>query len=186
MFQMPEEKIKACRAIFNLFDIDKSGTIDSNELRKIMKVLGIHFTQSEIEEMVRLLDEDKSGTIDFDEFVKIFEQKLLEPDTFTDLYDSFKVFDYNCKGSFSVKEIEKIMMNYGDKMTQEEVNDFLENAPQNENGEIDYKEFARILSEKISSHENSHIKENDPLNALSDLNDYQDEEDEDDDSQSKN
>ena len=49
MFQMPEEKIEACRAIFNLFDTDKSGTIDIDELGKIMEVLGIKCTEKETE-----------------------------------------------------------------------------------------------------------------------------------------
>ena len=56
------------------------------------------------------------------------------------------------------KEIEKVMMNCGDKMTQEEVNEFLSYAPTNEKGEVDYKEFAKILAEKIS-HMKMHIYE---------------------------
>ena len=87
MFQMPQEKIDACRLIFDLFDTDKSGAIDSNELAKIMEVLGIQCTDKEIEEMLKFLDEDKNGKIEFDEFLKIFEKKLLEPDTYNDLYD---------------------------------------------------------------------------------------------------
>ena len=158
MFQMPEEKIEACRAIFNLFDTDKSGTIDIDELGKIMEVLGIKCTEKETEAMLRLVDEDKNGSIEFDEFLKIFEQKLLEPDTYNDLYDAFKVFDYNCKGTLTFEEIEKVMMNCGDKMTQEEINDFLSYAPTNEKGEVDYKEFVKILAEKIS-HMKMHIYE---------------------------
>ena len=171
MFQMPQEKIDACRLIFDLFDTDKSGAIDSNELAKIMEVLGIQCTDKEIEEMLKFLDEDKNGKIEFDEFLKIFEKKLLEPDTYNDLYDSFRIIDYSCKGTLSKEEIENVMLSCGDRMSIEEVRDFLSYAPQNEKGEIDYKEFAQILSEKISPNESSVMKQNDPLSALTDLND---------------
>lgn len=171
MFQMPQEKIEACQLIFDLFDTDKSGAIDTNELNKIMEVLGIQCTNKEIEQMLKFLDEDKNGTIEFDEFLKIFEKKLLEPDTFNDLYDSFKIIDYSCKGILTMNELANVMMSFGDTMSKEEVTDFLSYAPQNEKGEIDYKEFAQILSEKISPNESSVIKENDPLSHLSKLND---------------
>ena len=63
------------------------------------------------------------------------------------------------------------MLSCGDRMSIEEVRDFLSYAPQNEKGEINYKEFAQILSEKISPNESSVMKQNDPLSALTNLND---------------
>ena len=49
---------------FLLFDKDKSGTIDVNELKDAMKALGIFLRKDEVREKMLQVDKDGSGTID--------------------------------------------------------------------------------------------------------------------------
>lgn len=52
------------RAAFGVFDKDGSGTIDTEELRHLMKSIGEDLTDEQIEEMIREADKDGDGCID--------------------------------------------------------------------------------------------------------------------------
>lgn len=52
------------REIFDVFDRDGSGTINSSELRHVMKAIGENLTDAEIDELIREADVDGNGTID--------------------------------------------------------------------------------------------------------------------------
>ena len=70
------------KAAFDSVDTDKSGTIDSQELEKVMVQIAGDMgadppSSEEIIEVLNHLDSDKSGIIDFQEF-KIFIREVLE------------------------------------------------------------------------------------------------------------
>ena len=52
------------RAAFRVFDKDNNGTIDTAELRQLMKSIGEDLTDEQIEEMIREADQDGDGSID--------------------------------------------------------------------------------------------------------------------------
>ena len=53
-------------AAFQTFDLDKSGTISSDELRKVMHSLGERLTDDEIDDMIREADIDGDGQINYE------------------------------------------------------------------------------------------------------------------------
>ncbi len=52
------------RAAFRVFDKDDNGTIDTAELRQLMKSIGEDLTDEQIEEMIREADQNGDGSID--------------------------------------------------------------------------------------------------------------------------
>ena len=52
------------RAAFKVFDRDGSGTINTEELKEVMKSIGESLTDEEIEDMMKEADKDGNGTID--------------------------------------------------------------------------------------------------------------------------
>ena len=52
------------RQAFSVFDVDKSGTISPDELRRVMRSIGENFSDDEISEMMRQADKDGNGSID--------------------------------------------------------------------------------------------------------------------------
>lgn len=64
----PEQEI---REIFNVFDRDGSGTINSSELRHVMKTIGENLTDEEIDDLIKEADVDGNGTIDC-EFLRAY------------------------------------------------------------------------------------------------------------------
>ena len=83
---LSSEDLRRIHELFNLFDEDKSGSMSSAELGKLMRSLGDfhHFlislitacctgmfpTDREVEALVSSMDEDKSGQIELDELVQ--------------------------------------------------------------------------------------------------------------------
>ncbi|KAK0609033.1 Calmodulin [Lasiodiplodia hormozganensis] len=70
-FVDPEQEI---REIFNVFDRDGSGTINSSELRHVMKAIGENLTDAEIDDLIKEADVDGNGTIDYEEFARFFKK----------------------------------------------------------------------------------------------------------------
>ena len=80
-----------------------------------------------------------SGTIDFSEFLTMMARKMNETDTVEELKEAFKVFDKDGDGSISAAELRHVMMNRGETMSDEEVNDMIREADLDGNGQIDYE-----------------------------------------------
>jgi calmodulin len=68
-----DEIIKA----FEVFDVDKSGTLNKIELRYILTSIGDKFTDAEVDDIFRQADLDGSGEIDYKEFIKFWRTKFL-------------------------------------------------------------------------------------------------------------
>jgi len=56
------------REVFDVFDEDKSGFIDRDEMRRLMKKLAQALTEEEISAIMEEVDVDGDGEISFDEF----------------------------------------------------------------------------------------------------------------------
>jgi len=59
---------------FRIFDKEGRGTIDSKELKHIMRVLGVQTDEDQIDDMIREVDVDGDGDIDFQEFVMMIKK----------------------------------------------------------------------------------------------------------------
>lgn len=71
-----------CQYIFKKMDIDKSGTLNFNELSAGLTDMGIEISQKEKHELMKKLDDDADGEISFDEFYKGLSNvsKFSQPD----------------------------------------------------------------------------------------------------------
>jgi hypothetical protein len=64
-----KEQLARMKEAFSLFDKDGDGTIGNEELGAVMRQLGQHPTEAELQNMFLEFDADGDGVIDFDEFV---------------------------------------------------------------------------------------------------------------------
>eukprot|EP00960_Hanusia_phi_P056538 763307-Hanusia_phi.AAC.1 len=72
-----EEKIKAIRDAFDMFDADGGGSIDEFEMRIAMRALGISRSRKEVKSLFEAADIDGSGQLEFDEFKDIMVRQVL-------------------------------------------------------------------------------------------------------------
>ncbi|XP_060552106.1 calmodulin-beta-like [Ruditapes philippinarum] len=149
MSSLSAEKIAEYKEAFSMFDQDGDGTISVKELGTAMRALGANPTEADLKEMIEQVDADGSGSIDFQEFCEMMEKKMAEEtDPEQEMREAFAVFDKDGSGTISADELRQVMLNMGEKMTPEEVNDMIREADSDGNGEIDYNEFCAMMSTK--------------------------------------
>ena len=74
------------RVVFDTFDHDKSGHIDTGELRAICERLKMDLQPGELEKMMKEADPDGSGHVDFGEFVVTVGNQLKKGGKFAEVY----------------------------------------------------------------------------------------------------
>ena len=68
-------KRKEVNDAFHLFDKDGDGFITSEEIKKVMGILGKKMRDDEINEMIKEADTNADGMIDYEEYVKMMKAK---------------------------------------------------------------------------------------------------------------
>ncbi|KAK3599650.1 hypothetical protein CHS0354_029111 [Potamilus streckersoni] len=142
---LTDEQIAELREAFSLFDKDGDGDISVKELGSVMRSLGQNPSDKELEEMIKEVDVDGNGTIDFDEFLHMMGRKMKVTDTEDEIKEAFKVFDKDNNGLISPSELKSVMVNLGERLTDEEVDEMIKEADVDGDGYINYEEFLRIL-----------------------------------------
>ncbi|KAI8639671.1 HAD-like domain-containing protein [Parasitella parasitica] len=156
----PSNKVKSTyymdkwKEAFSLYDKKGNSTVPSTHLGDILRGLGQTPTQAEVNELVKdtarskKLPENQEYDIDFGTFLSL----LTRPEGFKpagssqEFIQGFQVFDKEGDGYINVTELRYILMNLGEKLSEEEVNELL-NECNVENGRIEYANFVtKILS----------------------------------------
>ena len=148
MTEISEEKKIECKEVFDLLDKEKNGSIFKEQLGDLMRALGTNPTEFEIEEMIREVHLNSSGKIEFNEFLELFSKKLKDPDTEEDLLEAFKVFDKNNDGHILSEELKYLIMNLGEKFTEEEADQMIRAADVHSEGKVNYNEFIKMIFNK--------------------------------------
>merc|ERR1712228_730203 len=102
-------------------------------------------TEAELQDMINEVDADGTGVIDFPEFLSLMARKMKDTDTEEELIESFKVFDRDGTGFIFGAEIRHVMVNLGEKLTDEEVDEMIREADVHGDGKINYEEFIKMM-----------------------------------------
>ncbi|CDW82789.1 calmodulin [Stylonychia lemnae] len=113
------------QAAFDFFDKNGDKQISAKELGVVMKNIGQHITEQELNQMILEADEDGSGTIDFDEFLTLMQKRLQELDVKEELIEAFKVYDKEKNGCIAVDEMKKILQKMGESVSKEEIDEVI-------------------------------------------------------------
>jgi Ca2+-binding EF-hand superfamily protein len=68
---MSDRSVEEIREVFNKYDTDHSGFIDSSELKKICELLNVHAESPDVESVMEYADANRDGKVSFDEFSKL-------------------------------------------------------------------------------------------------------------------
>ena len=143
--ELTEEQKQEIREAFDLFDTDGSGTIDAKELKVAMRALGFEPKKEEIKKMISDIDKDGSGTIDFNEFLEMMTAKMGEKDSREEILKAFRLFDDDETGKITFRNLKRVAKELGENMTDEELQEMIDEADRDGDGEINEEEFLRIM-----------------------------------------
>jgi len=76
--------------------------------------------------------------VDFPEFLTMMSKQLSSRDTADEIREAFRVFDKDGNGFISVAELRHIMGNLGEKMPEEEVEEMIQEADIDGDGQVNY------------------------------------------------
>ena len=147
---IPEWQMQELREAFDLFDTDGSGTIDTKELQVALRALGFDSKKEKVRKMIADIDLDGSGTIDFEEFVEMMTGKMGDRDSPDEIRRVFKLFDDDETGRISFRNLKRVARELGENMTDEELQEMINKADLDGDGEVNEEEFMRIMTYKHS------------------------------------
>lgn len=89
-----------------------------------------------------------SGLVDFPSFVSVMARKIKDVDNEEELREAFRIFDKEGNGFLTASELRHIMMNLGEKLTEEECDEMIREADIMGDGNINYEEFVTMMMSK--------------------------------------
>jgi len=150
--RLDDEDVKGLRSTFMAMDANGDGMLTLKEMQEGCRSTKMpEASIKELEKLFEKVDSDKSGSIDYTEFIaSMLDEKL---STQTDAaWEAFRVFDIDGNGKISAAELKQVLSDetLASKMdmTQAEMQNFMNEADADGDGEIDFDEFMAMLKGK--------------------------------------
>jgi Ca2+-binding EF-hand superfamily protein len=131
MEELNEQQLNEFQKIFSFLDLNGDGVITKREFYEAMKSLGSHPTKHEVNNVVKKMDIDGDGQINFDELLNYVKK----------VYAAFKNFDLDGSGYISTEELRDVMNNLGFSLSDEEIQDMINDIDIDGDGQIHFNEF---------------------------------------------
>ncbi|XP_033763476.1 neo-calmodulin-like [Pecten maximus] len=130
---------------FALLDSYGDGSIAMEEMGLVIRSLGHYPSEAQIKELQRAAEEsdhNETGRISFPEFLSLYTSfKKLIPKNVNPIQDmrvAFQTLYQDTDESISVDHLRRILSNCGEKLSEEEVDEILEDADVDGKGNINY------------------------------------------------
>lgn len=144
-FELTEEQRNDIKEAFELFDREGSGKIDTKELKVAIRALGFEPKKEEIKKMIAEVDKEGTGNVSFDDFLSLMSTKMAEKDSKEEIMKAFRLFDDDETGKISFKNLQRVAKELGENLTDEELQEMIDEADRDGDGEINQEEFLRIM-----------------------------------------
>merc|ERR1712147_526123 len=132
---LTDDQIQEIREAFDLFDTDGSGTVDAKELKVAMRALGLDAKKDEIRRMIN-------------DFHNMMTARMGDRDSREEIVKVFRLFDDDETGKISFKNLKRVAQELGENMTDEELQEMIDEADRDGDGEVNEEEFFRIMKRR--------------------------------------
>ncbi len=153
MDELSEDQIEEFREAFSLFDIDSSGYIQTKELATVLRSLGIHFSEDEINEFIVKYDPNADSVINFKDFLEILMIKTAESKPDEELREALKLFDPERKHYLEINHLRKDFLSICPSIDSFEMNEIID-ALKSDSDNIKIDETVQIIYNILKSHIN--------------------------------
>ena len=111
-----------------------------------MRALGFEPSKEEIRKLISQVDTDGSGTVDFPEFLAMMQTKMGERDSREEIIKAFRLFDDDDTGKISFRNLKRVAMELGESITDEELQEMIDEADRDGSGEVSQDDFIKIMA----------------------------------------
>ena len=130
---------------FSLFDKKGDMMVESSHIIDVLRSVGISPTATSVQKCLR--DSDMVGKrVDFETFYGIYHQVANANPLvgFEDMVEGLKTLDRDQTGMISSAELRHVLMNVGDKMTEDQVTRIIAKQ-EAKDGTVNYKELIQMV-----------------------------------------
>lgn len=144
---LPPDLLAEYKGVFEMFDEEGNGLVKTDDLAKLMSLLGLNVTKRELVQMAKDVDKEGKGLFNCDNFLVLmgeFLEKSKNQDE--ELKEAFLVFDPERKGYIDWHTLKYVLMNAGEPLNEEEAEQMMLEADKDGDGTIDYQEFVDMMT----------------------------------------
>jgi Ca2+-binding EF-hand superfamily protein len=127
-FVLTDTESKELREGFNMFDRNGAGTIDANEVRVALRVLGFDAPDDEVQDLLQKFTKGGTTEMSFDEFTQIIVHKLSYPQPEAQLVRAFRFLDKDGDGFISLADLTTDAEELGETLDVDELREIIMNA----------------------------------------------------------
>ncbi|XP_046400252.1 troponin C, isoallergen Bla g 6.0301 [Ischnura elegans] len=149
MEDLPPEQIQVLRKAFDGFDNQKTGSISTDMVGEILRLMGQPFNKKILEELIEEVDADKSGRLEFEEFVTLAAKFIVEEDAEAlekELREAFRLYDKEGNGYIPTSCLREILRELDDQLTEQELDMMIEEIDSDGSGTVDFDEFMEMMT----------------------------------------
>ncbi|KAH3848234.1 uncharacterized protein LOC127873883 [Dreissena polymorpha] len=156
--KLSDSKVKEYKRVF---DVHKSevGNVEYRYLEKMLNELHLHADEEEMESIYEHLDIYCNGSVSFPHFLSLMANKFDQPaldnrarkkqeiadDLLEEMKEAFKVFDSDGNGFISQAELKHTLINMGEVITDDEIEEMMMEADTDGDGQVSFSEFCRLM-----------------------------------------
>ncbi|XP_059808966.1 calmodulin-like protein 4 isoform X1 [Hypanus sabinus] len=142
---LTQNEIQEFRECFSLYDKKRKGKICSGDLITVLRCLGTSPTPGEVRRHLLHHNIERGGELDFSTFLTIIHQQQQQEDPEREILDAMLMADKEKAGFITAAELRAKLTQMGEKLTNREVDELLQEANISPNGIVKYKDFIRTI-----------------------------------------
>ena len=146
-----QDEIAELREAFDLFDAEKTGTIEIPELKHSMNSLRYDRKNKMILQILGKLEKLKQDRIDFEEFLDLMTARISDNDSKENINKVFELFDDEGKGQITLEDLKRVREQLGEEVPDAELKEMIERADVDGKGYVNAEEFFNIMTKKTFS-----------------------------------
>eukprot|EP00981_Chlorochromonas_danica_P006934 scaffold1507_cov158-Ochromonas_danica.AAC.3 len=127
--ELTEDQKQELKEAFDLFDANKTNSIDLHELKVLMRALGFDVKKPEVVKMVHVAE------------------RYASRDPEEEIRKAFQLFDDDHSGKISLKNMRRVARELGENLSEEELQAMIDEFDRDQDGEISSDEFMYIMKQ---------------------------------------
>lgn len=144
--KLTEEQRQEIKEAFDLFDTENTSRIDTKELKVALRAMGFEPSKEELRRFIGEVDPAGSGSIEYPDFLDFMTRKMQERDPIEEMKRAFKLFLDDDGQKIGIKQLKKVAKDLGETMTDEELQEMIDEADRDGDGLISEDDFVRVMS----------------------------------------
>ncbi|XP_036688921.1 calmodulin-like protein 6 isoform X3 [Balaenoptera musculus] len=145
--RLTAEQIKEYEGVFEMFDEEGNGAVKTDELERLVSLLGINPTKSELASMAKDVDREKKGFFNCEGFLAlrgVYWEKAQNQES--ELRAASRIFDKEGKGYIDWGALKYVLARAGEPLSEVEAAQMMKEADKDGGGTIDYEEFVAMMT----------------------------------------